>query len=152
LCPFERFTERGKKVLTLAQEAAERSHHSSIGTEHLLLGLLIDGEGIAADVLEDLGANRRGMRRDQNGLGLCNITKCCTEGCPATGSIPESTRLRRMSRSRGLSEPYSPGTFTDTRMRQRNLAGPRRASYSRKSVNLLLRDEWRSLHSALVSI
>jgi ATP-dependent Clp protease ATP-binding subunit ClpC len=37
--PFERFTERAKKVLTLAQEEAERSHHSYIGTEHLLLGL-----------------------------------------------------------------------------------------------------------------
>jgi ATP-dependent Clp protease ATP-binding subunit ClpA len=40
LYAFERFTERAKKVLTLAQEEAERSHHSYIGTEHLLLGLL----------------------------------------------------------------------------------------------------------------
>ena len=46
--PFERFTERAKKVLTLAQEEAERSHHSYIGTEHLLLGLLREGEGLAA--------------------------------------------------------------------------------------------------------
>ena len=45
--PFERFTERAKKVLTLAQEEAERSHHSYIGTEHLLLGLLREGEGLA---------------------------------------------------------------------------------------------------------
>ena len=43
--PFERFTERAKKVLTLAQQEAERSHHSYIGTEHLLLGLLREGEG-----------------------------------------------------------------------------------------------------------
>src|SRR3979411_2621559 len=48
LYPFERFTERAKKVLTLAQEEAERSHHSYIGTEHLLLGLLREGEGLAA--------------------------------------------------------------------------------------------------------
>jgi hypothetical protein len=47
LYPFERFTERAKKVLTLAQEEAERSHHSYIGTEHLLLGLLREGEGLA---------------------------------------------------------------------------------------------------------
>ena len=53
--PFERFTERAKKVLTLAQEEAERSHHSYIGTEHLLLGLLREGEGLAAKVLNHLG-------------------------------------------------------------------------------------------------
>ena len=53
--PFERFTERAKKVLTLAQEEAERSHHSYIGTEHLLLGLLREGEGLAAKVLNSLG-------------------------------------------------------------------------------------------------
>src|ERR1019366_3169232 len=62
LYPFERFTERAKKVLTLAQEEAERSHHSYIGTEHLLLGLLREGEGIAAHVLEDLGANLEKVR------------------------------------------------------------------------------------------
>ena len=53
--PFERFTERAKKVLTLAQEEAERSHHSYIGTEHLFLGLLPEGEGLAAKVLNNLG-------------------------------------------------------------------------------------------------
>ncbi len=53
--PFERFTERAKKVLNLAQEEAERSHHSYIGTEHLLLGLLREGEGLAAKVLNNLG-------------------------------------------------------------------------------------------------
>src|SRR6202158_5534010 len=47
--------ERAKKVLTLAQEEAERSHHSYIGTEHLLLGLLREGEGLAAKVLGNLG-------------------------------------------------------------------------------------------------
>src|SRR5947208_418224 len=53
--PFERFTARAKKVLTLAQGEPERSHHSYIGTEHMLLALLIEGEGIAALVLIDLG-------------------------------------------------------------------------------------------------
>src|SRR5438477_10004575 len=53
--PFERFTERAKKVLTLAQEEAERSHHSYIGTEHLLLGLLREREGLAGKVLDNLG-------------------------------------------------------------------------------------------------
>jgi len=53
--PFERFTERAKRVLTLAQEEAERSHHSYIGTEHLLLGLLREGDGLAARALDELG-------------------------------------------------------------------------------------------------
>jgi len=53
--PFERFTERAKKVLTLAQNEAERSGHSYIGTEHLLLGLLREHEGLAGKVLANLG-------------------------------------------------------------------------------------------------
>ncbi|MGA7362300.1 MAG: Clp protease N-terminal domain-containing protein [Candidatus Dormiibacterota bacterium] len=53
--PFERFTEKAKKVLTLAQDEADKSHHSYIGTEHLLLGLLREEEGHAAKVLANLG-------------------------------------------------------------------------------------------------
>src|ERR1039457_5334849 len=60
--PFERFTERAKKVLTLAQEEAERSHHSYIGTEHLLLGLLRVEEGIAAKALTHLGVEIGAVR------------------------------------------------------------------------------------------
>jgi len=60
--PFERFTERAKKVLTLAQEEAERSRHSYIGTEHLLLGLLLEGEGLAAKVLNNLGVEINKVR------------------------------------------------------------------------------------------
>ena len=51
---YERFTDRAKQVLVLAQEEAERSQHSNIGTEHLLLGLLREGDGIAAKVLSNL--------------------------------------------------------------------------------------------------
>ncbi len=53
--PFERFSESAKRVLTLAQEEAERSRHSYIGTEHLLLGLMRDQDGLAARALQDLG-------------------------------------------------------------------------------------------------
>ena len=53
--PFERFTEDAKKVLTLAQEEAERSHHSYIGTEHLLLGLLRLSDGVGHRALVELG-------------------------------------------------------------------------------------------------
>lgn len=55
--PFERFTEDAKRTLTLAQEEAERSHHSYIGTEHLLLGLLRVERGTAYRVLTELGVD-----------------------------------------------------------------------------------------------
>ena len=52
---FERFTERARKVLNLAQEEAQRFNHNYIGTEHLLLGLVREGDGVAAKVLANLG-------------------------------------------------------------------------------------------------
>ena len=52
---FDRFTDRAKKVLVLAQEEAQRFNHNYIGTEHLLLGLVRESEGIAAKVLTDVG-------------------------------------------------------------------------------------------------
>jgi ATP-dependent Clp protease ATP-binding subunit ClpA len=61
--PFERFTARAKKVLTLAQEEAERAHHSYIGTEHLLLGLMREGDGLAAQVLKSLGVEIAPVRQ-----------------------------------------------------------------------------------------
>ena len=50
---FDRFTDRARKVLTLAQDEAQRFNHNYIGTEHLLLGLVREGEGVAAKVLEN---------------------------------------------------------------------------------------------------
>jgi ATP-dependent Clp protease ATP-binding subunit ClpC len=58
--PFDRFTERGKLVLTLAQQAAERANTKLIGPEHVLLGLLIDGQGLAATALNNLGLDLAG--------------------------------------------------------------------------------------------
>src|SRR5256885_1122193 len=52
---FDKFTERARKVLSLAQEEAQRFQHNYIGTEHLLLGLVREGEGGAAKVLNNLG-------------------------------------------------------------------------------------------------
>src|SRR5437763_3285757 len=51
---FDKFTERARKVLRLAQEEAQRLQHNYIGTEHLLLGLVREGEGVAAKVLTTL--------------------------------------------------------------------------------------------------
>jgi ATP-dependent Clp protease ATP-binding subunit ClpA len=60
--PFERFTEDGKRTLTLAQEEAVRSHHSYIGTEHLLLGLIRVEKGAAHVVFKELGITEAPVR------------------------------------------------------------------------------------------
>src|SRR5690348_8873249 len=60
--PFERFSEDAKKTLTLAQEEAERSHHSYIGTEHLLLGVLRNQDGVGYKVLDRLGIHTADVR------------------------------------------------------------------------------------------
>src|SRR5919204_1891781 len=52
---FDKFTERARKVLQLAQEEAQRFNHNYIGTEHVLLGLVREGDGVAAKVLANLG-------------------------------------------------------------------------------------------------
>jgi hypothetical protein len=54
---FERFTSRARRAVVLAQEEARRLRHAHIGTEHLLLGLLSEGEGVAAKALEALGVS-----------------------------------------------------------------------------------------------
>jgi ATP-dependent Clp protease ATP-binding subunit ClpA len=66
--PFERFTEDAKRTLTLAQEEAERSHHSYIGTEHLLLGLLRVESGTAYRVLSGLGVDIATVREVINSV------------------------------------------------------------------------------------
>jgi len=59
---FDMFTERARKVLRLAQEEAQRFQHDYIGTEHLLLGLVREGEGVAAKVLSNLGVELTKVR------------------------------------------------------------------------------------------
>ncbi|MCU1588105.1 MAG: NDP-hexose 4-ketoreductase [Frankiales bacterium] len=59
---FERFTARGHHAVVLAQDAARELEHESIGTEHLLLGLLEEGEGAAARVLTSYGLTPEGLR------------------------------------------------------------------------------------------
>ena len=56
---MERFTQRARRVLSLAQEEAERLQHNYIGTEHLLLGLMREEGGVAGRVLRDLGLEQR---------------------------------------------------------------------------------------------
>ncbi|KMK90856.1 ATP-dependent protease ATP-binding subunit ClpC [Rossellomorea marisflavi] len=65
---FGRFTERAQKVLALAQEEAIRLAHNNIGTEHILLGLVREGEGIAAKALTALGLSPEKIQKEVEGL------------------------------------------------------------------------------------
>ena len=60
--PFEKFTERAREALSLAQDEAKRFNHNYIGTEHILLGLLREGEGVAALVLTRMGVSLDAVR------------------------------------------------------------------------------------------
>ena len=59
---FERFTDRARRVVVLAQEEARMLNHNYIGTEHILLGLIHEGEGVAAKALEGMGISLDGVR------------------------------------------------------------------------------------------
>ena len=61
---FERFTDRARRVVVLAQEEARLLNHNYIGTEHILLGLIREGEGVAAQVLVKLGADLGRVRQE----------------------------------------------------------------------------------------
>jgi ATP-dependent Clp protease ATP-binding subunit ClpC len=61
---FKRFTERARRVIILAREEAERYHHEYLGTEHILLGILKDGGGIAITVLQKLGVDLKQLKQE----------------------------------------------------------------------------------------
>jgi len=60
---YERFTDRARRVVVLAQQGARRRRHNYIGTEHILLGLIHEGEGVAAKALESLGISLEAVRQ-----------------------------------------------------------------------------------------
>jgi ATP-dependent Clp protease ATP-binding subunit ClpA len=65
---FERFTDRARRVMDLAQEEARMLGHDYIGTEHLLLGLIHEGQGVAAQALESLGISLQAVRQQVEGI------------------------------------------------------------------------------------
>jgi ATP-dependent Clp protease ATP-binding subunit ClpC len=86
---FERFTERARQVVVLAQDEARELRHNYIGTEHLLLGLLREEDGLGARVLGELGVTLEGVRSD---VGLI-----IGQGDEAmTGQIPFTPRAKRV--------------------------------------------------------
>jgi ATP-dependent Clp protease ATP-binding subunit ClpC len=84
---FERFTERARLVVVLAQEEARVLGHNYIGTEHLLLGLLRDEEGLAARVLESLDLTAPEVR--------AQVRRTVRGGEPIAGMIPFTPRAKR---------------------------------------------------------
>jgi len=61
---FERFTDRARRAVALAQEEAKRLDHNYIGNEHILLGLIREGDGVAAKALESLGISLDAVRQE----------------------------------------------------------------------------------------
>jgi ATP-dependent Clp protease ATP-binding subunit ClpC len=86
---FERFTDRARRVLVLAQEEARLLNHNYIGTEHLLLGLIHEGEGVAATALESLGMSLEAVRGQ--------VEEIIGQGQSApTGHIPFTPRAKKV--------------------------------------------------------
>jgi ATP-dependent Clp protease ATP-binding subunit ClpA len=86
---FERFTDRARRVVVLAQEEARLLHHNYIGTEHILLGLLREGEGVAARVLERLGISTEVVRE--------KVASIIGEGGSVpSGHIPFTPRAKKV--------------------------------------------------------
>ena len=78
--PFDRFNDRAKRVLALAQDEAIRFNHNYLGTEHLLLGLVREGEGVAARVLDSLNVNLSMVRKEiERTVGRGDSTKSPSE-------------------------------------------------------------------------
>ena len=85
---FERFTDRARRVLVLAQESARLLGHDNIGTEHLLLGLIEEKEALAAKALESLGVSREALREKLEEM-------VPPTGSPPTGSPPFTPRAKK---------------------------------------------------------
>ena len=86
---FERFTDRARRVIVLAQDEAKLLNHNYIGTEHLLLGLIHEGEGVAAKALEQLGITLQAAREQ--------VVEIMGQGQQVpTGHIPFSPRAKRV--------------------------------------------------------
>jgi ATP-dependent Clp protease ATP-binding subunit ClpC len=86
---FERFTDRARRVVVLAQEEARMLNHAHIGTEHLLLGLVHEGQGVAARALEALGISLEAVRQE--------VEEIIGRGeQPASGHIPFTPRAKKV--------------------------------------------------------
>ena len=87
---FERFTDRARKVMALANQEAQRFNHEYIGTEHILLGLVKEGSGVGANVLKNLGVDLRKVR-----LEVEKLVKSGPE-MVTMGKLPQTPRAKKV--------------------------------------------------------
>ncbi|MHC4697612.1 MAG: ATP-dependent Clp protease ATP-binding subunit [Planctomycetota bacterium] len=87
---FERFTDRARKVMALANQEAQRFNHEYIGTEHILLGLVKEGSGVGANVLKNLDVDLRKVR-----LEVEKLVKSGPETV-AMGKLPQTPRAKKV--------------------------------------------------------
>ena len=84
---FERFTDRARKVMALANQEAQRFNHEYIGTEHILLGLVKEGSGVGANVLKNLDVDLRKVQIEVEKLIKCGQGNVMTEELPLTPRV-----------------------------------------------------------------
>ena len=102
---YERFTDRARRVMQLANQEAQRFNHEYIGTEHILLGLIKEGSGVAASVLKNLGIDLRKIR-----LEVENVVQSGPD-MVTMGKLPQTPRAKKvieysMEEARNLNHNY----------------------------------------------
>ena len=102
--PYERFTDKARKVMTLANQEAQRLERTHVDTEHLLLGLVKLGDGIAVNALRNLGIDLRRVRHEV--VRLTQSPNSCT-----TGRLPRTPSAKKvldyaMEEARNLDHKY----------------------------------------------
>ncbi len=102
---FNRFTERARKVILLAKEEAKRFNHDYIGTEHILLGLIREGEGVAAAVLQNLGLSSDQIRLEVEKLVQLGPATIVSGDIPFTPKAKKVIELA-MDEARNLGHNY----------------------------------------------
>ena len=102
---FNKFTERARKVILLAKEEAKRFNHDYIGTEHILLGLIREGEGVAAAVLQKLGLSPEKIRLEVEKLVQSGPSTMVSGDIPFTPKAKKVIELA-MEEARSLGHNY----------------------------------------------
>ena len=87
---FDRFTDRARKVMGLARQEAQRFNHDYIGTEHVLLGLVQEGSGVAASVLKNLDIDLKKIRQEVEKLVSTGTTMV------TMGQLPFTPRAKKV--------------------------------------------------------
>src|SRR5689334_13688668 len=88
---FERFTDRARRAITLANQESQRLMHDHVGTEHLLLGMVKEGSGLAAVVLREFQVELPTLRQKVE-----QVTHGPSKSTPAPGRIQQTERFRRV--------------------------------------------------------